>query len=209
MNRRHSLPAEVYALVEQSPATVLLECGTSHPAKTRAENSTQLFITPDRTCVAYTPADVGELFALIENAVSAGQTAAGYFAYECGNCFEPKASAPSLPVGEPLAWFGIYERSYRFDHTTGAFEAGEPPQLAALRNAPQLQADDSSVDAALALDLEQYAERIEAIHEWIRAGDVYQLNFTAPYRLKVHGSTAALYASAELAVAMPLTPFFK
>ena len=31
----------------------------------------------------------------------------------------------------------------------------------------------------------EYAERIAAIHEWIRAGDVYQLNFTVP--MEVHG----------------------
>ncbi len=194
MNRRHSLPAEVYALVEQSPATVLLECGKPDPASTSAENCTQLFIAPLRVCVAYTPADVAELFVQIERAIADGLTAAGYFAYECGNCFEPKAEQRTLSPGEPLAWFGIYQRSYRFNHATGTFEGGEPPQLADLRSTPQTSAEDPRVDAAFALDQEQYAQRIEAIHEWIRAGDVYQLNFTAPYRLKVNGSMAALYA---------------
>ena len=193
MSRRHSLPAEVYALVEQSPATVLLECGKRHQANKNPENCTQLLIAPIRVCVAYTPAEVAELFSEVERAVVAGHTAAGYFSYECGNCFEPKAGQLSLPSGEALAWFGIYERSYRFDHASGAFEGNDPPQLVRFRSAQQTH-EEPRIDATFTLDREQYAERVEAIHEWIRAGDVYQLNFTAPYRLKVHGSIAALYA---------------
>ena len=134
MDRLHSLPAEVYAMVEQTPATVLLECGKPHLANTSPEICTQLFLAPIRVCVAYTPDDVAELFAEIERAVAVGHKAAGYFTYECGNCFEPKAGLRPLPADEPLAWFGIYERSYRFDHSTGTFEDGEPPQLARFRN---------------------------------------------------------------------------
>ena len=37
-------------------------------------------------------------------------------------------------------------------------------------------------------------KRIAAIHEWIRAGDIYQLNFTAPFRLQTKAAAAALYA---------------
>jgi para-aminobenzoate synthetase/4-amino-4-deoxychorismate lyase len=194
MNRRHSLPAEVYALVEQSPASVLLECSKSHSPDASSENCSQLFLNPTHVCVAYTPADVTALFAEIERAVAAGLTAAGYFAYECGNCFEPKAGQRTLAPGEPLAWFGIYQRSYRFDHAAGVFEGGDLSQLAHFRNTPQIEAEDPRIEAEFELDQKQYAERIEAVQEWIRAGDVYQLNFTAPYRVRVRGSIAALYA---------------
>lgn len=194
MHRRHPLPAEVYKLVEHSPATVLLECGNTYAAITSAEAFSQLFVDPERVFVAYTSADVDELFGEIERAVAAGSEAAGYFTYECGNCFEPKAGQLALPPGEPLAWFGIYQRSYRFNHATGAFEDGEPPRLAESRNVPAASAE-AQVKAVFALEGKQYAERIEAIHEWIRAGDVYQLNFTAPYRLQVQGSNAAVYAA--------------
>ncbi len=194
MNRRHSLPAAVYAMVEHTPATVLLECGKPHLANTSPENCTQLFVAPIRICAAYTPADIAELFAEIERAMAAGHKAAGYFSYECGNCFEPKGGLRQLPAGEPLAWFGIYERSYHFDHSTGTFDDGEPPQLSHFREMLQSNAEESSVEAEFALTEQEYAQRIQAIHEWIRAGDVYQLNFTAPYRVKVRGSMAALYA---------------
>ena len=107
--------------------------------------------------------------------------------------FEPKALLKARRAGQALAWFGIYERAYRFDHGTGKFADGEPPGLEDFRARGEQQ-DEVEVQASLSLTEEQYAERIEAIHEWIRAGDVYQLNFTTPYSVRVRGSVAALYA---------------
>ena len=117
MKRRHPLPAEVYALVEHTPATVLLEGGKpdycedcENPGS--QEPWTQLFTAPVRVCAAWQAAEIPALFAEIESAVAAGQSAAGFFTYECGNCFEPKAAMRPGREGQPLAWFGIYERSY-------------------------------------------------------------------------------------------------
>jgi len=198
MSRRHSLPAEVYVLVEQTPATVLLECGKPNNTEPNAESYMRIFTSPLRVCVANTSAELAGLFSAIESAVASGLTAAGFFTYECGNCFEPKAAVRASLPGQPLAWFGIYERAYRFDLATGSFPDGEPPGLASFRTGGERPdkklPDETEVQASLALTEEQYAERIAAIHEWIRAGDVYQLNFTAPYSLQVRGRVAALYA---------------
>ena len=123
MTRRHPLPAEVYALVQQTPATVLLEGGKQNYSRTRknprTHPTTQLFMSPLRVCAAYAPAEITPLFAEIEGAVAAGQYAAGFFSYECGACFEPKAGMRPAPEGDPLAWFGIYAQSYAFDHESG------------------------------------------------------------------------------------------
>ena len=53
---------------------------------------------------------------------------------------------------------------------------------------------EAEIAAEFALSEAEYAQRIAAIHDWIRAGDVYQLNFTAPFRVAAQGSVAALYA---------------
>jgi para-aminobenzoate synthetase / 4-amino-4-deoxychorismate lyase len=232
MTRRHPLPAEVYALVEQTPAAVLLEGGKQNYSKTGKKPWTQLFAAPLRVCAAYTPAEIPALFAEIERAVAAGQFVAGFFSYECGSCFEPKAGAPNdgssslgwkagapndrssslgwkagmraARSGEPLAWFGIYARSYAFDHESGTFIDGEPPELAQFRNTqpaaeprnlerPYLE-PQPDLAAEFALSEADYAHRIAQIHEWIRAGDVYQLNFTAPLSFAAPASAAALYA---------------
>ena len=164
---------------------------------------TQLFTAPVRVCAAWHAAEIPALFAEIESAVAAGLCAAGFFSYECGNCFEPKAAMRPSREGQPLAWFGIYERSYAFDHETGAFLDGEPPELARFRdgrcrrgrrNARAGDRRRPKIAAEFALSEAEYAQRIAAIHEWIRAGDVYQLNFTAPFRVEAQGSVAAHYA---------------
>jgi para-aminobenzoate synthetase/4-amino-4-deoxychorismate lyase len=203
MNRWHSPPAALYELVEHAPATVLLESAKPAPADSEPGASpstapTRLFVDPLRLCVANCPAELPILFEEIERAVAAGLCAAGYFAYECGAFSEPKAAAPVEPSGqcpaEPLAWFGIYRRPHLFDHQTGVFPAGDPPGLAQFRASLDHEPlGDLPVECTLAITEEQYAQRIAAIHEWIRAGDVYQLNFTVPLRVHAPGSSAALY----------------
>jgi para-aminobenzoate synthetase / 4-amino-4-deoxychorismate lyase len=207
MTQRHSLPAEVYALVEQKPATVLLEGGK--PGHTNEQPWTQLFTVPLRVCAAYSPAEIPELFAEIENAIAQGHCAAGFFSYECASCFEPKAGTHASREGQPLAWFGIYARSYTFDHITGEFAGGEPPELARFR-AQQISGTGQASEAARVSDAAQppepelavefafteaeYVQRMARIHEWIRAGDIYQLNFTAPFSIEAPGGIAAHYA---------------
>jgi para-aminobenzoate synthetase/4-amino-4-deoxychorismate lyase len=156
---------------------------------------TRLFTSPLRTSTAYTPSEVAQLFQELENARAEGLTAAGFFSYECGSCFEPRAGQVPPAPGEPLAWFGIYERSYPFDHAAGRFPEGEPPELTALRGEKQSPpaAEESAVEAKLAASPDGYARSIESIHEWIRAGDVYQLNFTVPFSIGVREPRAALY----------------
>ena len=200
MIRRHPVSAEVYALVERTPATVLLEGGKPERPKQEEKPWTQLFVHPVRVFVANSADDIPGLFAEIEAAVASGHFAAGFFSYECGACFEPKAKLPPSREGQPLAWFGIYDRSYVFDHAVGEFVGGEPAELVELRAEaePSQSALPSEppreIIAAFALTESEYAQRIAAIHEWIRAGDVYQLNFTAPLRVSAQGSIAAHYA---------------
>jgi para-aminobenzoate synthetase/4-amino-4-deoxychorismate lyase len=81
----------------------------------------------------------------------------------------------------------------------GRFVDGESPELAHFRTceraaAAQEQNPALDVAAEFALTEAEYAKRIARIHEWIRAGDVYQLNFTAPFRLRTTAGAAALYA---------------
>jgi para-aminobenzoate synthetase/4-amino-4-deoxychorismate lyase len=187
------LPAAIYALVEHTPATVLLE---SSKANTPVSIS-QLFIAPLRILEAREAADLPALFAEIERATAQGQFAAGFFAYECGQIFEPTAaigrSFQNQPGSQPLAWFGIYNRSYPFDHAAGIFLNGEPPGLPTADSSAIKDAGEQACEFALGLTEQQFTARIETIHEWIRAGDVYQLNFTFPLRKQFTGSAAALY----------------
>jgi len=188
MKRSHTLPATVSALVDRVPGSVLLECASS---VTEGKGWTRLFTAPLRTLTAFTPAEFDHLLEELDAALAAGLTAAGFLSYEAGNCFEPKAGLIAPAAGEPLAWFGIYERSYPFDPATGLFPQGTPPELAEYSDAALEGA--GSVATTLACSADEYTAKIEAIHDWIRSGDVYQLNYTVPLEVRAEGSLGALY----------------
>jgi para-aminobenzoate synthetase / 4-amino-4-deoxychorismate lyase len=174
---RQSVPASVYARVEEAPGTILLH-GASRNNPKHDEPWTRLFTAPLHVLTAYETAEVPALFAAIEAAVAQGHTAAGFVTYECGAAFEAKAGMRAPRPGMPLAWFGIYDKER---------EGGEQGREGATEQ-------ESALAAEFALSESAYARRIEQIHEWIRAGDVYQLNFTAPWRIQAPASVAALYA---------------
>jgi para-aminobenzoate synthetase / 4-amino-4-deoxychorismate lyase len=186
MNRWHSLPAEVFAIVERTPGAVLLDCGK--PVTPVSGAWTQLFLAPREICVARAPDELPSLFQQVERAVASGLVAAGFFAYECATAFEPRSLAIPAAPGQPLAWFGIYDRAYRFDHSSGSF-LDIPPGLDQF----ELSARPAT-EAVFSIDEPDYARRIAAIHSYIRSGDIYQLNFTAPVSIRTSGSPAALYA---------------
>ena len=188
----HPLSPAVYAAVEAAPASVLLE-------GSRAKESgslSRLFLEPERVLEAHTGEELGDLFAQIEQVTRTGRCAAGFFSYECGEVFEPKVKAAAGASKHPLAWFGIYEREFRFDHKSGAFLDGDPTGLPAANIAESHAQAEPSGRVALdaSLDEREYAERVHRIHEWIRAGDVYQLNLTFPLRGRIDERLSTVYA---------------
>jgi len=193
MNCRHPLPRALYTFVEETPGTVLLETSRSGTS-----SLSRIFTNPVRVLEARTADDVPGLFSEIEEAVERGNFAAGFFAYECGEYFEPTSAVRPGRDGDLLAWFGIYERCFCFDHTTGIFLDGGPADLGTGPGPLRAPAPVLS----FALDELEYSARIAQIHEWIGAGDVYQLNFTFPVRIKTDERPAALYA--RLGAAQPV-----
>src|SRR5271166_541334 len=177
MVRWYSPPTELYTLVERTPATVLLESAnpgatTVQPDFPATSCQTRLFTAPLCVCVAKHLSEIPDLFAEIERAVAAGLYAAGYFTYECGAFFEPAAGGPSQPSGQPLAWFGIYDRPYIFDHQNGTFAEGDPPTLADCHTPTLKPTENPPPTCTLATSEQQYTQNIAAIHELIRSGDV-------------------------------------
>jgi len=190
MNRWHPLPAELYTFVENTPGTILLE--TSRPGASRFS---RLFTGPLSVLEARTPADLNALFAAVEDAIRHDRFAAGFFAYECGQCFEPSAAQRHIPSVGLLAWFGIYERCLVFDHHAGTF-LGDPPNRL---DEPPNPASPPLPALSFSLDQTEYSSRIAQIHNWIRAGDVYQLNFTFPIHGEIRETPAQLYARLQAA----------
>ena len=197
MTSWHPLPHRIYSYVESTPGTVLL-----HSSRPGESSFSRLFTAPLRIIEVRELKDLSALFSRIEEAIKHGQLAAGYFAYECAQYFEPAAVVRSPHNSDILAWFGIYECCHAFDHLTGNFDSYLPFSTALEDGGGDCQGPSIPSDVSFRLNEEQFTSHIDRIHNWIRAGDVYQLNFTFPLHAQVAESPCALYA--RLAAAQPV-----
>ncbi len=93
----------------------------------------------------------------------------GYVRYEAAPAFDSACQVHPPSDGLPLAWFGVYAQAL----------APDPP---ATQASPQLawQAGQSR---------EAFDAGIQAIHQAIRAGDVYQVNYTSPVHTELPPAT--------------------
>lgn len=92
-------------------------------------------------------------------------TAVGFLSYESAPAFDPALSVKA--DGEfPLLWFGLFHGAESFDY----LPAGSFIQ--------------SKIDWQSSLRKDEYQDKIGRIHEYIRNGDTYQVNFS--YRLRTN-----------------------
>jgi hypothetical protein len=136
MTRWHSPPAELYALVEHTPAALLLETAESATAEFFATEpcpgNSRLFIAPSRILIANDSTELQNLFAEIERAVAAGHYAAGFFTYECGHFFDPPSPCGQHDLS-PNRWLGSESTTVVISSTTNP-ELSPAATLRALNN---------------------------------------------------------------------------
>ncbi|MEY4879718.1 MAG: hypothetical protein RJB62_1187, partial [Pseudomonadota bacterium] len=120
----------------------------------------------------------------IEAARGRGLHCAGYFSYELGYLLEPRL-APRIPARRevPLLWFGVFrDRQVRrgtdasawFEENFTGRAYGGPLHFSETR--------------------ESYDEKFRRAQDYIRAGDIYQVNLTFPADFAFAGDPLALYA---------------
>jgi para-aminobenzoate synthetase/4-amino-4-deoxychorismate lyase len=133
------------------------------------------FRKPRLLLTASTLDEVGALLTAVEQGVADGAHAAGFLAYEAAPACDPVMRV--RPGGDvPLAWFGL-------------FDAPEPmasplagPGDAAVEIPWQASVDDAAYRAA-----------IQRVHDHIRAGDTYQVNYTLRLRAPFSGNAWPLF----------------
>lgn len=121
------------------------------------------FVRPARWLVAHDPSQVPALLNAAHAAAKAGQWCLGWVAYEAAPGLNPHLPVKALPPGHPYAVWALFD------------EAQPWPE------GPCPSSSDASwqVDAWQAeLDDAQIGQKVEAIRELIRAGEVYQINLT-------------------------------
>ena len=136
---------------------------------------TTLSVPPDGT-----EKDLETLFLELERGLNDGLFAAGWIAYEAGYLLIPKLRQHLLTKrpNVPLAWFGLYEK----------------PELFHPKDTP-LPPGHHSPNISLKLDTtrEQFIRAIDKIHDYIRSGDTYQINYTIRGHFPFHGNAFDLY----------------
>ena len=188
------LPNDLYTLLNAHENAVLLE-STAQDAENTASF---LFLEPVSILQTYHVCELPALLKELQSWLQDGYYAAGYFAYECGYSIEKLHLLDYVSVHQPLAWFGIYTQPVIFDYNDATLKI--PPAFrqkfeSSLSRAQHPLSEETFAirDLAFSIDEAAYKEKVERIQEYIRAGDVYQINFTDRYRFRFHGSPLALY----------------
>lgn len=160
-----------------APGTILLHDNAPDAGRSL------LFENPQRVLTSRRAADVPALLAEAE-AASAGKHLAGFLAYELGLAFEARL-APLLPAETafPLLWLGVYDAPVELD------------RLAAwrwlLKRAPRDLVRADGID--FSMSRAAYGAAFSRVMDYIRAGDVYQINLTMLARFALHGDPLSLY----------------
>lgn len=157
----------------RQPGTVLLDA-TRDDIDT-GEGGGWLFSEPIRELTARTGTDVPRLLEELQCAVDDGFWVAGFLSYEAGYALEP--SVFDAPSDGLLGWFGVFKEPHEI-------KATELPESTFWCG-----------DVQYGIERAVYLEAIATIKEHIRAGDVYQINFTAPLGFRLSGDPIGFYRS--------------
>lgn len=135
------------------------------------------FAAPLRVIRADSPAEVPGALAAMEAARAEGLWLAGYASYELGYCLAADRLGPLMPAGRatPLVLFGAFE---------GPRPAQPPGATGARLSTPEPE-----------MDFSRYRELFARAHDYIGAGDIYQVNLTFPMRAHTDAAPAELYAA--------------
>jgi len=135
---------------------------------------------------------------------------AGLLSYDLGQAFErTPAAAPGLSPWPAVA-MGWYGAAAVFDHQAGVLsfrgEAGAARRLeealfAAPPPAPARLAPGARLEPVWSEA--RYLSAVRAAHDYVRAGDVFQVNLSHPYRARLEGEQAPRAVFKRLAALSP------
>jgi para-aminobenzoate synthetase/4-amino-4-deoxychorismate lyase len=124
------------------------------------KNKWRYFTTPQRIFTTQKMGEVVPLLRQVEAAVNAThQVAVGFLSYEAASAFD--STFPSKgTIGFPLLWFGLFKDVKDLDQLP---DEAFPPLNLTWR--PSVSTD-------------AYQQAVKQIHDYIRRGDTYQVNYT-------------------------------
>ena len=135
------------------------------------------FEAPLEVLVARTLDEVRPLLARVDALSREGLWCVGYVRYEAAPAFDTALAVH--PADGPLACFGIYESAQAWPQTVTTDEARAQWQASLARP--------------------EFDRQMQQIHAAITAGELYQLNYTAPLHGELQGDPMALFMALQRA----------
>lgn len=154
-------------------------------ARARSVAPARLYRDPVEVVVAHRMADVQPALDRIAEAQESGLHVAGYMAYAAGLALEDRLAPIARGQDEggvPLLWFGLFEGVRLIP--PGTLPDLLPDPAGATVGPLRPLVDEAAYGAAFA-----------QVQDYIRAGDIYQVNLTFPCDVDVTGDPLALYAA--------------
>jgi para-aminobenzoate synthetase/4-amino-4-deoxychorismate lyase len=146
------------------------------PAEAGASARQRLaFGAPREWIVARALADVPAALDAAHRAAQAGAWCVGYVRYEAAPAFDPALRTHA--ADGPLVCFAVFDEAQ-------AWPAPSPEH-------PELPY--STTDWQQPLPDADFERDVARIHDWIRAGEVYQINYTTTLRSQLHGDALAYF----------------
>src|SRR5665647_144284 len=148
------------------------------------ENATSLLFLDPVSRLQCRSGDDAQLFlAQVESALAAGYHVAGWFSYEFGYLLEERLQGLLWRPDDGsllLADLGIFSEPCLFDHRSGKSNfPGLPADIPGARDSgPSLACDCQVKNIRPSQERDAYLQAIQAIQQYIRAGDTYQVNYT-------------------------------
>ncbi|PWQ92378.1 aminodeoxychorismate synthase component I [Leucothrix pacifica] len=152
-----------------------------------AEEEAWLFTQPVREIVAYTAEEFEDALNIIDEERQKGHYLAGYISYEAGYALSEKLQ-PFLPTlgSDDTALL----RFYAFDQVKRTTAEEVTNALAELPESPPYIKHWQPAESEA-----EYVENLSRIHDYISAGDTYQVNHTYRVNFELAGTIHGLYAS--------------
>ncbi|MBI2620130.1 MAG: aminodeoxychorismate synthase component I [Ignavibacteriales bacterium] len=179
--------------VEKHPGSILLEsnlCG-------RENCDSFMFVKPVSVIEATRLQDVERSLRLLDEAVRDGYYVAGFLAYEAGYAFEKTLPHDRIPP-VPFLWFGLYSEPLRLGATR------KPHVRSGEEKSPHTL---SPVTFVPGISEKEYFEAVDSIHQYIAAGDTYQVNYTFRLRFPSFQSPSTLYDMLRHVQRVPYSAF--
>ena len=169
-------------------------------AKPDAENAASfLFLNPVSRLQCRSGDDSQLFLARIESALAAGYYVAGWFSYEFGYLLEENLQGLLCREGDAsllLADLGVFTQPRVFDHRSGKTDFPGLVQTAGVFDETQAPVQGCGCQVhniRPGQERDTYLQAIQAIQQYILAGDTYQVNYTLKLLFDFCGTPEALY----------------